>query len=597
MKRRSYLATVGAVAVAGCQSSDSKAAFQAPEAALVDSRLRIVLRDLRPDDTVKITARTDPTNYGSEWTASAQFVASVDGVVDLSTQAPLSGSYEDADPMGLFWSLSPDADPQDAFFAPEPHEVSLTATVGGNTVATTTIERRMTTAGVRAETLEDDLVGTLYTPPGDGSAPGVVILHGSSGVEQTATAKLLAAHGFVTLSLRYFGQEETLPDVLSEVPVEYAQRAVGRVLDHPRVGGQVGVWGVSKGAELALVLGAHDKRVNAVVALSPSSLVWEGFDSEGYPTGTSSWTVGGEPVPYLPYADYDTVPEQADPFERSRSFYEYSQLQANPERIAEATIPVEDIDGSVVMFSGTDDRIWHSTPMGNRIEDRLAEHDHPYQFAHHSYEGAGHVFQLPYLPTYGTSDSSSYTFGGAPAPNARASRDHWQVGIETLSNLEDDFSANPGPVTDSSPESNSRGEAGGLAAIVGGWVVANGAYARLTGEGSGGRWSSVAEFLRGTSGYVSIATLLLVVGGYFAVIGQNGIGVICVVLSFLVSMDMVSIHAWDWLHGYFEDTSGKSKKQRELTSHRISRTTKIVVVLGTALLTFYLLLAGVVALL
>lgn len=460
MHRRSFLGCLATAAIAGCQSSDVEAEFEVPEAVLVDERFDVVLTGAPADRPVRVTARADDgRSMTPPWSASATFQSDGDGTVNLAEQPPVSGSYEGVDPMGLFWSMRTDAPPAEAFFPPRDHEVALTASVDGDAVATATVQRRLAVEGVEATPL-DDLVGTLFTPPGDGPAPAVLLLAGSSGRELTARAQLLASRGFLAGTLRYFGRPDSLPDVLADVPIEYVQRAVGLLSDHPRAADrQVAVWGISKGAELALLLGSHDDRVGAVVGLSPGTVVWEGFDDDGVPAGTSSWTIDGEPVPYIRLADFEDVP--GDPTESPRRLYEYSELRADPERVAAATIPVERIRGPVQLFSGTNDNQWHSTAMGDRTVDRLADRDHPFPYAHHSFEGAGHSMPLPYLPTYGSSASPSYPLGGDPVANARASREHWAGAVETLADTIDGFDASSPNAQPETSAPSSTGESGG----------------------------------------------------------------------------------------------------------------------------------------
>ncbi|PSQ29532.1 hypothetical protein BRD09_06065 [Halobacteriales archaeon SW_10_68_16] len=592
VRRRPLLAALGTVAVAGCNTTTSSdARFVAPRAALIDDELALEVQDLPGSREVEITARTTVSfdDESRTWSASATFLSSSEGAVSIHEDPPVEGDYSGVDPMGLFWAMTPEhAD--EAFFPPTRHEVTLTAAIDGETVARTTIDRRLAVAGVDEQPLEGDLVGTLWTPPGEGSPPGVLLLHGSGGSEMTSTARLLSSHGFVVVSLQYFGEPDVLPDVLSAVPVEYVQRAIDRLLDHPRVTGPgVGVWGVSKGAELALVLGSRDERIETVVAVSPSSLVWEGFDAGGYPTGTSSWAHEGEPVPYLPYPDYDAVPESADPFDRPRSFYEYSQLQAAPEQVAAATIPVERIDGDVLLFSGTDDRLWHSTSMGEQVRNRLQARDHPHRSDHRAVEGAGHFFQLPFLPTFGTSGFAGYPLGGTPEANARASREHWPVATDWLANLEDGFDAESPPVdpdvepgTDADEGREPRSAGFVAAVLLTGTVVLGAVLYALP------RWAGwidagseripeddraiesevtrvdAVRYLQGALGHAIGSTLFLGLAGMLWLVGYEQLGYVSVAVAFLVSANGLSIWAWDRLQSYFAART----PEREATDDR-----------------------------
>ncbi|MBB6564551.1 hypothetical protein HPO96_18575 [Kribbella sandramycini] len=57
--------------------------------------------------------------------------------------------------------------------------------------------------------------------------------------------------------------------------------------------------GSSWGAEAALLLGALDERVDAVVAFAPSAYVWGRVDNDG--RQRSAWTWRGEPLPFVPF--------------------------------------------------------------------------------------------------------------------------------------------------------------------------------------------------------------------------------------------------------------------------------------------------------
>jgi len=99
-----------------------------------------------------------------------------------------------------------------------------------------------------------------------------------------------------------------------------------------------------------------------------------------------------------------------------------------------------------MLFSGTDDNQWHGTAMADRAVDRMAEYGHAFEYDHRAFDGAGHSMPIPYLPTYGSSASPSYSLGGGPVANARASREHWTEAVETLAGADDGFEAEQPPV-------------------------------------------------------------------------------------------------------------------------------------------------------
>jgi dienelactone hydrolase len=64
---------------------------------------------------------------------------------------------------------------------------------------------------------ENGLVGTFFYPAAAGAFPGILMLGGSSGTLREQDAAILAAHGYCTLALAYFGREH-LPPSLVEIP-------------------------------------------------------------------------------------------------------------------------------------------------------------------------------------------------------------------------------------------------------------------------------------------------------------------------------------------------------------------------------------------
>ena len=101
----------GVVSVPASHSNAQPAIHVSPETALVDEPVRIHLTGLAPDQSVTVRATTT-NSAGRRWQSRAEFKANKDGVVDLSKQSPVSGTYSGVDPMGLFWSMDMIAEPQ-----------------------------------------------------------------------------------------------------------------------------------------------------------------------------------------------------------------------------------------------------------------------------------------------------------------------------------------------------------------------------------------------------------------------------------------------------------------------------------------------------
>jgi len=122
-----------------------------------------------------------------------------------------------------------------------------------------------------------------------------------------------------------------LPSALSEIPLEVAVEGADELRSHG-VPGRVGIVGMSRGSELALLAAAQwPERFGAAVGIAPSGVVNAGYGPDG-PGGTSAWTLNGEAVPYL---------QGGTP----------------------SVITVENILGPVVTLVGADDQVWPSSEL------------------------------------------------------------------------------------------------------------------------------------------------------------------------------------------------------------------------------------------
>ncbi len=285
---------------------------------------------------------------------------------------------------------------------------------------------------VRWPVREEGLVGTLLQPSTASPHPGVVALGGAGGGLSEGGARFLASEGFAVLALAYFGADD-LARELVEIPLEYFERAIAWLRAQPVDADRVAVVGNSKGAELALLLGAtYPEDVGAVVGYAPSPIVWQGipFDREVYYGGPKSpWSFRGEPVPFAPLS----LPLASELIQMTGSFFDGREINARPfyERaldggpaVKAASIAVEKIAGPVLLISGTDDGLWPSTRLSEMVMERLKAHDHPYPFDHLRYEGAGHMIALPgYEPE--ESWGRRLQLGGSGEANEFANTDSW----------------------------------------------------------------------------------------------------------------------------------------------------------------------------
>lgn len=208
---------------------------------------------------------------------------------------------------------------------------------------------------------------------------GVLVLSGSSGrVEAERCDVLSAGLGVTAASYRWFAEAIDL------VPLESFEEPLARLHDRCE---RLVVLGTSRGAEAALLLGALHPEVDAVVGISPSDVVWAGLS--GRRPQRSSWTRGGEPLPFVPYDD-DWEPS-TDPPELHDGYL--SALERFADRVPAARLPVEQVAGEVVLTAGGDDRLWPSTDFADEIVARRTAAGLGTSVLTHP--GAGHRVLLP----------------------------------------------------------------------------------------------------------------------------------------------------------------------------------------------------------
>jgi dienelactone hydrolase len=364
------------------------------------------------------------------WSSEATFVSAANGEVDLACEAPRSGSYRTADANGLLWSMQLDRDLEQrtAFSVLHAEDVTIRLSVEleGVERGAVQVERQfLTNQTVREEVRDEGLVASFFHPK-EGVHPGVIVLGGSGGGLAEDLPALLASHGYAVLSLGYFLMPG-LPQELVEIPLEYFARAIAWLKRHPAVRGDLlAVSGASRGGELALLLGATFADLKAVVAYVPSGVVWPGIASSGEPP-SSAWSWRGRPVECMVTVAPDPAVWSKSPVAITPWFLESMK---ESQHLEAAAIAVENINGPVLMFSGTDDQMWPSLNLADLAVQRLAERNFPHPYEHVSYAGAGHFIRFPYSPPisaiFHPVTRMMMALGGTPEANHIANLDSWR---------------------------------------------------------------------------------------------------------------------------------------------------------------------------
>lgn len=365
--------------------------------AFVDEPVRLRVTGLHAGEPVTVTSRAVDGD-GLAWTGRARYTADGDGVVDLSRRRPESGTFQETNGMGLFWSMRPTkGEADETWFASGPatsrpsYEVRFAVRGGDREIAHRTVTRRWLADGVRHErlTVEDDqLDALLFLPPSGTARKAPVLLFGGSegGRAFDQEAALLASRGHPALSLCYFACAGR-PKELRDIELEYFVRAA-RLL-RGRSGAErdgLAVMSGSRGSEAAQLLAQyHPDLVRDAVVLAPGTrTVFPGTDGV-------SWTRAGRPVRF-------------------------------------ETIPLDRVRGTVLAVAGDQDRLWRSADAAESIAARTNASGTRHRALVH--EGAGHgVAGVPYQAsgryTHDPAADRWMDLGGTAAADARAKADSW----------------------------------------------------------------------------------------------------------------------------------------------------------------------------
>ncbi|WP_034796540.1 acyl-CoA thioester hydrolase/BAAT C-terminal domain-containing protein [Hyphomonas beringensis] len=218
------------------------------------------------------------------------------------------------------------------------------------------------------ELRSDELYADYFPARTVEPAPAILLLGGSEGGLGTGArrdAMALRDEGYNVLQISYYrapGQKENL----EMVPLETFDRALDWLKQREEVqADKIGIYGTSKGAEAALIVASRHPEIEAIVAVVPSSVSWQGVNwaFDGRPP-ESSWSLDGAPYPALPYGAWDA----------DLGLYSlYKNGLAARDEHPEAVIAVEKADAPMLLICGFADTLWPSCEMSQQIKTRMHE--------------------------------------------------------------------------------------------------------------------------------------------------------------------------------------------------------------------------------
>lgn len=217
--------------------------------------------------------------------------------------------------------------------------------------------------------------GTTYGPSGEEIFPGVLILHGSEGSMSGwshRTAAMLAADGFLYYPHGYSkGGNAWNAGHIQDVEIGQTAEALTALRNFEACNGKVAVYGVSRGAEHALLLATlmseadMQGQPDAVACLAAPDVVCGAFDARSFrESGDPGW-------------------QAWDPSQRA-----WTWNGTSDKLLPSTPINVEAYAGPLFLSAGLQDLTW-SPEMTVRLQKRREAQDLPVEA--HLYQEEGHI--------------------------------------------------------------------------------------------------------------------------------------------------------------------------------------------------------------
>ncbi|OWF36389.1 Acyl-coenzyme A thioesterase 3 [Mizuhopecten yessoensis] len=204
---------------------------------LMDEDIVVKVMGLSPSDKVIVLVTTEVE--GNHFWSHGLFRSNDRGIVDLSTDTPINGSYNGIDPAGLLWSMVAvpwlpahhrmfqrrAIEPRTITFSVFPESDSPGDYLKDRTKVLASVEhkRMFKSQNTRRIPIKHPRIqGTLFLPEGPGLFPGIIDMYGGLVDIVEGRAALLASHGFVTLSLSY-AHGNGLPQSMLDIELSYIE--------------------------------------------------------------------------------------------------------------------------------------------------------------------------------------------------------------------------------------------------------------------------------------------------------------------------------------------------------------------------------------
>jgi esterase/lipase len=411
-----------------------------PLVALCDEKINICVSELPPFSKVKISASMClPWAKSVLYESFAWFTADANGRVDLSKQKPDSGTYDFADSMGLIVSVK-SKDPKamekitQNISVSESMFIEITAECGQERDSAK-LERLFKTPEIKSQRISEEFVGDFFYSDNPNNKTIVWLGGSGSGLAvNSPIAAVMASHGFNVLAVAYFG-EKGLPAQLSEIPLEYFEKVFAWLRNNPITSGkEVWILGMSKGAELALILASRYPFITKVAVFAPHAYCFQGLAFKN----VSSWTYEGKSLPFIQLKNRWVFASMISGFIKNKPFQFTDTYQKGlhaAQNKEGARIKIENAQADLMLFTSKQCGMWNTYDGSVEIMNTLREHNYQHYYDLVVYEDAGEPYYVPYVFPSGETTAKMaprlvLSMGGTLEGNAHARTDSWEKAIE-----------------------------------------------------------------------------------------------------------------------------------------------------------------------
>lgn len=417
--------------------------------ALVDKKIKIKVLGLKPQSSLKITAKGElPWCSDEKFSSYAVFTADDNGEADLDLMKPVDGTYKNADSMGLIYSLkkceSNGKNIAENISIDKPMIINLNFESENSNIQVS-LERSFKTDDISILDINEGFHGRLFSNKNAGNKI-ILLITGSDGDTEVLDlmAGPLSSRGFNVLTVPYFAVPG-LPATLEKVPLEYFEKVFKWIKHNTIINKrrdeetEIYIHGTSKGAEAALLLASRYKEIKKVAAIEAHGYVFQGLNGFAFSDNTSSsFSYGGKSIPFIKcyndifYEELKKCNEKGIPFGFASTHKKCVDMADNKE---EARIKIENSEADLLITTGKEDNIWNGYEGCKVLMANLKKNNYKHNVEFLVYEHMGHPMPIPYIIPLSENTTipmmgGVFTSGGTVEGNVEGQYDSWNRTIE-----------------------------------------------------------------------------------------------------------------------------------------------------------------------